>query len=108
MIYLRTRDADFAEQVEQRFHSDGVSGYWTAWLEYYERLENESPDFFHWRYAVVLSKVGEFDRAIDILEKGFHQRSGAMTFIPAYPLEPLYDQPRFQALLERMNLDLIE
>ena len=105
---LRTLDGNLAAQAERKFRSDGAAGYWTAWREHYERIENDNPDFFHWRYAVVLSKLGETDKAMDILEKGFHQRSGAMTFIPAYPLEPLHDQPRFQALLERMDLYGIE
>ena len=101
-------NAELAEHLEQEYRTSGASGYWAAWVEHYERLEEKNPDFFHWRYAVVLSKLGRIDKAMDILEKGFHQRRGSMTFIPAYPLEPLYGQPRFVALLERMNLNQVE
>jgi len=55
--------------------------------------------------AYVYTGLGERDRALDELERAFAQRAGAVYGIKgAFLFEPLRGHPRFDALLERMNL----
>ncbi len=70
-----------------------------------DEILTRNPDFFSYRYAVAMSKVGEMDKAIDMLENGYHQRDPRMVFLPVYPLQTLYGQPRFRDLVKRMNLE---
>ena len=44
------------------------------------------------------------DDFIEMLERGYHQRDPAMVFLPIYPLEALYIEPRFQEIVRRMDL----
>ena len=49
--------------------------------------------------------VGDNARALDWLEKAYAERDPSMTYISCMPLwDPLRAEPRFQALLRRMNL----
>ena len=62
------------------------------------------PDGAEYR-ALYLAILGEYELALDNLEKAFEAGDPFATYInlePAY--EPLRDNPRFQALLARMNL----
>lgn len=53
--------------------------------------------------AVALAGLGEIDQAMDKLELGYAERSPLMTWIRFSPwFDPLRDDPRFQALLDRM------
>ena len=80
------------------------NGYWKALTAVKEDAFARYPDSFSWRYAVVMSKIGAPDAAMDMLERGYHQRRAAMVFLPAYRLQALYSEPRFQNLVKRMNL----
>ena len=54
--------------------------------------------------AFVYIGLGEHDEAFRWLDKGFEERAGAMTWLPTWPVyDPLRSDPRFQALLRRMN-----
>lgn len=96
----RTGGAD----IRAAYSAEGERGYWRVMAERQARFLSQYPDSFSYRYAVVLSKLGELDLAIDTLERGYHQRDPTMIFLLVYPLETLYDEPRFQALLVKMNL----
>ena len=55
--------------------------------------------------AYVHTGLGEYDRAMDYLERAFEQRSGAVYGIRgSFLFEPLRSHPRFVALLRRMHL----
>jgi TolB-like protein/Flp pilus assembly protein TadD len=48
--------------------------------------------------------LGDHERALDCLEKGFHERSYWMVFLKTDPVyDPLRGHPRFEHLLERMT-----
>jgi TolB-like protein/Tfp pilus assembly protein PilF len=50
--------------------------------------------------------LGEFELALDCLEKGFEERSGWMVFLKMDPVyDPIRSHPRFKELLGRMRLE---
>jgi serine/threonine-protein kinase len=55
--------------------------------------------------AFVHTGLGEHERALDLLERAFDERSGAIYAIKgSFLFAPLRAHPRFLALLARMNL----
>ena len=55
--------------------------------------------------AIVYGGLGEHEKAIDWLDKAYQDRSNGMVFLKVDPqLDPLRSNPRFQALLRRLNL----
>ncbi|UCC84537.1 MAG: protein kinase [Gemmatimonadota bacterium] len=58
-----------------------------------------------WEVAWLYAAAGEDGLALSWLERGFEVRDANMPYLSANPIfEPLRDDPRFQALLRRMNL----
>jgi len=56
--------------------------------------------------AYVYTGLGQQDRAMDCLEQAFERRAGSIYGIRgSFLFAPLRDNPRFQALLQRMNLN---
>ena len=54
--------------------------------------------------ACVEVGLGEHDRAISWLERAADERDGLLTWLKMFiPFDPLRADPRFQALLRRMN-----
>ena len=55
-------------------------------------------------FARVHSGLGEVERALDWLEKGCDQRELPMAMLKIHPVyDPLRDEPRFRAVVERMR-----
>jgi non-specific serine/threonine protein kinase len=86
----------------------GSAGMRDEALKILERLDELSKE----RYvgslyrAVVWIGLGEKDKALENLEKAFLERESTMTFIKVWPLfDRLRPEPRFRALLKKMNLD---
>jgi serine/threonine protein kinase/tetratricopeptide (TPR) repeat protein len=54
-------------------------------------------------------RLGNKEEALRALEKGYLERAGAMAYLAVDPLwDPLRSDPRFQNLLRRMNLPILE
>ena len=71
-------------------------------LEEMSRQRYVSP--YHMAY--VYTGLGEYDRAMDWLERAYEERAGAMFGIKgSFLFTPLRSHPRFRALLRKMNLD---
>jgi tetratricopeptide (TPR) repeat protein len=78
------RARDVLRQLEQRARETYVSPY---------------------HFAHVYTGLGEDDRAMDLLERAFEQRAGAVYGIKgSFLFRPLRTHPRFQALLARLKL----
>jgi len=55
-------------------------------------------------FAVIHIGLGEYDLALDWLEKGFHEHSEWMVFLQVeHMLDPLRTQGRYQALIDKMD-----
>ena len=73
-----------------------------------EELQNLSqkgyvqPSSFPWIYM----GLGEIEKSFDWLEKAIEEREGIIIHIDIEPsLDPLRSQPRYKALLRKMNLE---
>jgi serine/threonine protein kinase len=57
------------------------------------------------RIAFIFASLGDKDKAFEYLDKAYEDRDTGLTAIKVDPLaEPLRDDPRFDALLDKMNL----
>ena len=96
--------ADVAHALTQGLARGGCRGAWQANLAaLQERAKREyiGPSYFWDAYV----RLGDHDRAIEWLEKGFQQRVGAIGYIKAAPFfDPLRKDPRFQDLVRRLKL----
>ncbi|MEP7076945.1 MAG: hypothetical protein ABI878_14150, partial [Acidobacteriota bacterium] len=55
--------------------------------------------------ALIYNALGETEKAIDLLDRGFAERDARMVFLKVEPQwKNLRDEPRFQNILQRMNL----
>jgi tetratricopeptide (TPR) repeat protein len=104
--HLLTREVDFKE-VDRIF---GESGFVAANEEILRQMELiaqngfVAPVIMAQRYVM----VDQADKAIEWLEKGFEVRDPNMPYISTrgYLFEPLYDNPGFIEILQKMNLPL--
>ena len=56
--------------------------------------------------SFVPTHLGDVDAAFDWLERAYQRRDGAMALLKVHPrVDGLRDDPRFAALLRKMNLD---
>lgn len=93
-----------ATELRQSYETEGEHGYWQFRVEIAQSYLERYPDTFSWHYAAALTKLGRVEEAIEMLERGYHQRDPTMVFLPIYPLQELYSEPRFQEIVRRMDL----
>ncbi|MEE8461063.1 MAG: protein kinase [Acidobacteriota bacterium] len=84
----------------------GAESYWRWKLVYFtervKRGESVSPH----RFATIYVQLGKKDQALEWLEKMYEERTGGFIFLKTRPRwDPIRDDPRFQDLLRRMNLE---
>ncbi len=75
--------------------------------ELLHRLEEQGRHSYvsPYHFAFVYTGLGEHERALDLLEQAYAERSGAVNGIGgSFLLAPLRHYPRFKALLAKMNL----
>jgi TolB-like protein/Tfp pilus assembly protein PilF len=85
----------------------GLTGHEQQAREILRKLEAEAMHGYVSPYQLVFvyTGLGEYDRALDLLERAVMEHAGAAYGIKgSFLLEPLRPHPRFQALLKRMNL----
>ena len=88
--YAVTGDVEHARKILQQLH---------------DRAIHEFVSPYH--FAYVYAGLGEADTAIDWLERAFERRSGAIYGIKgSFLFRNLRGHPRFQSLLQKMNLTL--
>ena len=55
-------------------------------------------------FAFVHTALGDTDQAMEELQQAYEERTGLMVYLKVEPIwDPLHADPRFQALLQRMN-----
>ncbi len=88
------------------YQTSGKEGYWRWMLDYWtERAKQEYVR--RTSFAVIYASLGDKDQAMRWLEEGYKEHEFIMTGLNvALEWDPLRDDPRFQDLLRRMNLEL--
>jgi serine/threonine-protein kinase len=92
-----------AEALKKGYAESGYAGAWRRAAEVMlakhgdERVATDAAG----NYAI----AGDRGRALDLLEKAYADRDWPVLYIGVNPIfDPLRAEPRFQALLRRMNL----
>ncbi len=95
-----------ADALRLALASQGQHGYWRKLLEF-SQTDVNAPEAYSGSYgmAILYTRVGENDRALESLELAFTQRQLGMTEIAIEPaFDPLQDDPRFHSLLRRVGV----
>ena len=83
----------------------GAEGYWRWNLDYLKEKSKQayvSPRSI----AAIHGQLGEMDQAFEWLERAYEERDGILVYLNTAPFfDSLRDDPRFQDLLLRMNLE---
>jgi len=84
----------------------GAEGYWRWRLAYYRERATKGENVVPEHLTMIHGYLGERDQAFERLEQDYDTREGSMTNLKVTPrLDPLRDDPRFDDLLRRMNLE---
>jgi tetratricopeptide (TPR) repeat protein len=87
-------------RAEATYRADGLSGYYRGWLN---RRGGSTPMSDTWR-ARIYVRVGEFDRAIESLERAYEKREGALAWVNVEPgFQALRSDARFQQIAARVG-----
>lgn len=93
------------EMVEALESGNAAGGYSEAMRRAADLMAERSNPAFSMRIATLYTFAGEKERALDWLEKAYKERLQNMIYLRVYPKwDPLRGDPRFQHLLQRMNL----
>lgn len=100
-------EEDTFEEIEKIFENQGFDAAYESILRQYEDLYEKglmSPGRMASRYIM----GNHQEKALDCLEKAYEVHDPTMPYIATggYPYYPLYDNPRFLAILEKMKLPL--
>ena len=87
------------------YQTSGKEGYWRRRLDYFTEMAKQEY-VGTWIFARIYAHLGEKDQVFEQLEKAYEEHEAGLTGIQtAYYFDPLRDDPRFQDLLRRMNLE---
>ena len=102
-------DEDAFEEIESIFQEQGYFAAYEKILYYYEELAKKGL-VGAGTMAINYITGNHQDKALDWIEKGYEIHDPQMPYIASggYPFDSLYDNPRFIAILEKMNLPLPE
>ena len=94
---------DEADYIKEAFDKSGIKGLLKCWIE----LEQKKSEPSYSRLANLYAMMGEKEKALDCLEKGFESAKGT-TWLPRINTNLNFDnlrsEPRFVALIEKMGL----
>jgi len=94
------------DSLRQVFATRGPRGYWEKLLELSQRTDNPPEAYTRTDgLAILYVRVGDREKAIQALEKGYDERQLHMTEIGIEPtFDALKPEPRFQDLLRRIGV----
>ena len=89
------------QMLVEAFKKSGAKGYWEKLLE----ISLESKNFEIVQKAIIYAKLGERDKAFDLLEKAYNGRTTTLLWLKSSPeLDSLRTDPRFPDLVRRVGL----
>ena len=93
------------KEIETIFKEKGYHAAFEKIVPIYEDLY--SPNTLPMDLAIAYMKANQYDKVMDMVEQGYEIRDHTMPYLTtAYDFEPLYDNPRFLVILEKVNLSL--
>ena len=100
-------DEKASNELDRIYQKQGFFKAYDIVLNYYDELASKGflgPGVT----AIAYAGGNKVDKALDYLEKGYKIRDPQMPYIASggYPFKSLYSNPRFKAILKKMNLPL--
>ena len=101
-------DEDAWKEIERIFEEKGYIAAYRNIVPIYEDLY--TPDTFPMELAIAYMKANQNEKVMNMIEKGYENRDHTMPWIVtrANFFESLFDNPRFVAIVEKMNLSFPE
>ena len=98
---------DEIKEIERIYNEQGFVSAYEKIMEYLEKFAENNPITFM-DMAMRYIMADQPDKAMDWVEKGYEMHDPQMTYIATkiYTLEPLFNNPRFISILNKMNLPL--
>jgi len=93
------------KEIERIYRESGIVSAYEELMKYMEKFADTNYiGFFDMTYRYIIAN--QSDKAMDWIEKGFESHDPLMSYITqtAHILEPLFGNPRFIAICEKMNL----
>ena len=83
----------------------GCAGHRAEALQLLTELEQQRSEEYVTGFVMAMANlgIGDHDAAIDWLERAADERDVLVTYLTWFPMDPLRADPRFQALLKKMN-----
>jgi len=103
LIFEGAREGEVAG-LSRAFATSGAEGYWRWLLEHDKERERRGEYVSPMDFAIHYAQLGETDQAFEWLERAYEARDLSLLKVDPY-WDPLRDDPRFQDLLLRMNLE---
>ncbi len=100
-------DGDTFKEIERIYDEQGFSAAQEEIAHQLEVLAENNPIGFV-EMALSYVRANQPDKAIDWIERGFEIHDPQMIYITVYQFDPLFDNPRFIEIVEKMNLPLPE
>jgi len=100
-------DQSFFDEIHRIFKESGIFEAYKELLSYLEKFaENNYIQF--WEMAMRYMVAEQPEKAMDWIEKGYELHDPQMTYLSSKVSywEPLYSNPRFIAICEKMNLSI--
>jgi serine/threonine protein kinase len=94
-----------ANVLLEAYRSGGAEAYYRRRISFLDASLSEAPPSIHYGHAVLYTRLGELERAIDHLEQLVDFRASNAVFIACEPsLYPLHGHPRFERVLSRLGV----
>ena len=100
-------EEDKYKEIERIYRESGIVSAYEELMKHLEKIvEKDYFGFFDMAFRYIVAN--QPDKAMNWIEKGFESHDPLMTYITksAQILEPLFGNPRFIAICEKMNLPL--
>ncbi len=100
-------EQDKFNEIERVYNETGIVSAYEDILKHLEKLaEKNYVSFLDMAFRYLIVNIP--DKAMDWIEKGFEMHDPQMSYISTtlYYLDPLFSNPRFIAICEKMNLQL--
>ena len=99
LVTMQNTESEVVERLNRAYEAEG----WRGVLKERIRTGESGPNPRYFQLACMLSKLGNKDKALEYLEKGFQDRRFQIAILEVEPqLDPIRSDPRFQDLLRRV------